>query len=1146
MEPNANNKFGDEPSPSRAHPARRLSAPFAINSASRRRSLFARPDSAGDNRVDGAAPSDPDKTNSPSAGSTRIPRPASSLSNQPRFTLSDAYKMAEEEEAAAQGSPSPAPRLWRARREPINGKLQKSASPKSGSPKAGSPAALEPRRRQSVGIPFGMRREDTASSVESIGTPPPRRSDVSENDFDEKVRQKTLSRLGLKITSTAKELVRKTSRSSLNNDSPSRSGRSTPNGGGWLSRRLSSRKGGGGSGSASPEKGSPRLEHGPELSRPGSFVLVEDPVSQPATAPVDNRSPEKSFAWQADADFTAGDLQISDSPRVSTGRSNTRIDEIRALEAMMDKSPPETPELPETPQPQPPRNTRIDELRALEAETALQFEAPKFEAPILEEALDIQSRPPETASQQEDKAARNWKVSPQGPKVDEHRTREIERLSRRALATARLDAIREQAARSQSRSPVQSRSPSPELVRTPSRDPLKPLSPGQTRAAAPPPPEFEPARVPSRELFKAPKPASEPEPVPEPVPEPESEPEPVPIPEPVPEPKPISEPKPVSEPKRTRTRDLPGVTPPTTQDKPVDEVVVLEVPAQSPEKKVHRPAGDNNAGRFRSGGEAARQRAAERAKSDIKPTVGFAGLRRESSGESGSEKRSSIAHSDSDPTERIEREMQLFAPMDNYSERGSLRAPSPEEDDDEEDDAVEETPRPVRVDPMTLPTPRVTGAFVETPLTIRAEKLGVSIVDIAPKTGHQERGPAVTDELDLGANILDAEAISMAKATLLRGWKAGLASRNPRNTLPARGERAGSRSSSLGTHRRARSASRARTPLVNSARPPTVHDDLLQIKQANQYDDSTLDDLADMLSGQDGAAGAWTGRQIKAGQDSRNISEAQRELEVYDRMSKSLETGLLGIRSAKQGIERLEGKVSHSEGKETKEAKETKGAQVKVEHDIPHIAHSAGKSAACPACQTHAHAHDDGASYIRLRLPRLWHRQPRFRFTLLGLLLFLLSSWYLAETAICAKYCKPQVCYAGQPCVWSPDDPTWGNSIPVKLDQWLTGGHGRDYVRRVRPDVEDWVADVWDVATGTDLGDVNISRLSWEQKRQHRRRLMKRELARSRAATVAPEDKIKFDAWKEARLAKERAEGAAQMGYAADQDESMARDEAVR
>jgi hypothetical protein len=1128
MEPNAIDKFGDEPSPSPAHPARRLSAPFAINSASRRRSLFGRPESAGDNRVDGPAPSNLIKNNSPSTGSTRIPRPASSLSNQPRFTLSDAYRMAEEEEAAAQGSPSPAPRLWRARREPINGKLQKSASPKSGSPKTGSPGASEPRRRQSAGIPFGVKREDTASSVESIGTPPPRRSDVSENDVDERVRQKTLSRLGLKITSTAKELVRKTSRSSLNNESPSRSGRSTPNGGGWLSRRLSSRKGGG-SGNASPEKGSPRLEQGPELSRPGSFVLVEDPISQPATAPADLRSPEKSFAWQADADFTAGDLQISDSPRVSTGRSNTRIDEIRALEAMMENTPPETPELPETPKP--PRNTRIDELRALEAETAL-----KFEAPILGEASDIQSQPPEAGSQPEDKAARNWKVSPQGPKVDEHRTREIERLSRRALATARLDAIREQAARSQSRSPVQSRSPSPELVRIPSRDPLKTLSPGQTKVAAPPPPEFEPVRVPSRELFKAPKPASEPEPIPAPAPEPE--------------PEPVSVPEPVSEPKRIETREPPEVTPPTAQDKPVDEAVVLEVPAQLPEKKVHRPAGDNNASRFRSGGEAARQRAAERAKSDVKPTVGFAGLRRESLGESGAEKRSSIAHSDSDPTERIEREMQLFAPTDNYSERGSLRAPSPEEDDDDDDDddddydGVEETPRPVRVDPMTLPTPRVTGAFVETPLTIRAEKLGVSVVDMAPKTGHQERGTTVTNELDIGANILDAEAISMAKATLLRGRKAGLASRNPRNTLSARGERAGSRSSSLATHRRARSASRARTPLLNSARPPTVHDDLLQIKQANQYDDSTLDDLADMLSGQDGAAGAWTGRQIKVEQDSRNISEAQRELEVYDRMSKSLETGLLGIRSAKQGIERLEGKVSHAEGKEAKEAREIKGALVKVEHDIPHIAHGAGKSAACPACQTQAH--DDGASYIRLPLPRLWDRQPRFRFSFLGLLLFLLSSWYLAETAVCAKYCKPQVCYAGQPCVWSPDDPTWGNSIPVKLDQWLTGGHGRVYVRRVRPDVEDWVANVWDVATGTDLEDVDISHLSWEQKRQHRRRLMKRELARSRAAPVAPDNKAKYNAWKEARLAKERAEGAAQMGYAVDQDESMARDEAVR
>ncbi|KAK1828200.1 hypothetical protein QBC39DRAFT_313442 [Podospora conica] len=1100
MESNAIGKSGDEPSPSPAHPTRRISAPFAINSASRRRSLFSRPESAGgDNKADGGAPSDAVNNNnnkSPSTGNTKIPRPASSLSNQPRFTLSDAYKMAEEEEAAAQGSPSPAPRLWRSRREPINGKLQKNASPKTGSPKTGSPGAgaLEPRRRQSVGIPFGMKREDTASSMESLGTPPPRRSDVSENDVDERVRQKTLSRLGLKITSTAKELVRKTSRSSLNNDSPSRSGRSTPNGGGWLSRRLSSRKGGGGSGSASPEKGSPRLEPGPGLSRPGSFVLVEDPIAQPATAPADNRSPEKSFAWQADADFTAGDLQISDSPRVSTGRSNTRIDEIRALEAMMDKSPPGTPDLPETPQP--PRNTRIDELRALEAETALQFE-PR----ALAEAPVIQRQTPEAESQQEDKAPRNWKVSPQEPKVDEHRSREIERLSRRALATARLDAIREQAARSRSRSPVQSRSPSPELVRTPSRDPLKTLSPGQTKAAALPPPEFEPP-APVRE----PATAREPAPAREPVPEPE----------------------------RTSTKEPPKAAQDKPVDKAVDEAVVLEAPAQVPEKKVHRSADDNNAGRFRSGGEAARQRAAERAKSDVKPTVGFAGLRRGSGGESGSEKRSSVANSESDPTERIEREMQLFAPMDNYSERGSLRAPSPEDDDDDDDDddhVAEETPRPVRVDPMTLPTPRVTGAFVETPLTIRAEKLGVSIVDMAPKTSHQERGPAATNALDIGANILEAEAVSIAKATLLRGRKTSLASRGPRNTLSARGERAGSRSSSLATHRRARSASRARTPLVNSARPPTVHDDLLQIKQANQYDDSTLDDLADMLSGQDGAAGAWTGRQIKVEPDSRNMSEAQRELEVYDRMSKSLETGLLGIRSAKQGIERLEDKVSH-------------GTRVKVEHGIPHIAHGAGKSAACPACQTQAN--DDSASYVKLPLPRLWHRQPRFRFTLVGLLLFLLSFWYLAETAVCAKYCKPQVCYAGQPCVWSPDDPTWGNSIPVKLDQWLTGGHGRDYVRRVRPDVEDWVADVWDVATGTELEDVDISRLSWNQKRQHRRRLMKRKLARSRKETVAPENKAKFDAWREARLAKERAEGAAQMGYAVDQDESMARDEAVR
>jgi hypothetical protein len=179
-----------------------------------------------------------------SSANTKIPRPASTRPSIPRrpVSTSDAWQMAldEEQKEAAQGSPSPAPRSWR--RPPVSdGKLQK--------------ARMPARRRTTK--PGEVRREDTASSVESPGTPV-RKSDVSESDFDEKLRQHAMeqgssedlsqrgsglfskSRLGIKISETAKELVRKTSRNSLEGDSPSRAARSPRDS--WISRRLSARK----------------------------------------------------------------------------------------------------------------------------------------------------------------------------------------------------------------------------------------------------------------------------------------------------------------------------------------------------------------------------------------------------------------------------------------------------------------------------------------------------------------------------------------------------------------------------------------------------------------------------------------------------------------------------------------------------------------------------------------------------------------------------------------------------------------------------------------------------------------------------------------------------------------------------------------
>jgi hypothetical protein len=121
-------------------------------------------------------------------------------------------------------------------------------------------------------------------------------------------------------------------------------------------------------------------------------------------------------------------------------------------------------------------------------------------------------------------------------------------------------------------------------------------------------------------------------------------------------------------------------------------------------------------------------------------------------------------------------------------------------------------------------------------------------------------------------------------------------------------------------------------------------------------------------------------------------------------------------------------------------------------------------------------------------------------------------------------YCRPTTCPASKsPCVWSFDDPTdFGTAIPIKLDQWITGGTGRQVASVVYEEAHDWVAEIQDLALGRDIEDVDIETLSPEQKRRRRRRLRKKGLLTVREPR--PEEQAKWDEWRAARLAKERGE----------------------
>jgi hypothetical protein len=129
--------------------------------------------------------------------------------------------------------------------------------------------------------------------------------------------------------------------------------------------------------------------------------------------------------------------------------------------------------------------------------------------------------------------------------------------------------------------------------------------------------------------------------------------------------------------------------------------------------------------------------------------------------------------------------------------------------------------------------------------------------------------------------------------------------------------------------------------------------------------------------------------------------------------------------------------------------------------------------------------------------------------------------------------------------VWSIDDPSFGTAIPIKLDQWATGGQGRVFLDARKEDFSDWLADALDMYYDRDITEIDISGMTFHQKRQHRRRLRRKGLQQT--PPVSAEHQAKLDAWHQARMAKERAIEAREMGYdiSDEDDETVGGDQRV-
>jgi hypothetical protein len=1009
-----------------------IAPPFTIKPYSQRKKLLSPYPLAQEEEaaVRRSAESHPDNLKMSSPIDTRIPRPKQPAASRPRqeLTLAESMRLADEEDAARAGSPSPAPRSWRASPGDNDERRMREILSQP-------PVEFNPRRRS------GLSRDDTVSS---IGSATSKRSDVSGSSGgsasrrtgrfgEDRLRMEEeqagqggifsrVRRIGPKVAETGKELARKVSNGSMEGSSPQRGWRRS-----WGSRAKEDKD------ALRRFMSQPDATETQDAIRDGGGDTEDSSIDlpRPSTARAVDGTPQKNLAWGDETEFTPANLQVSDSPPVRLGRTNTLLDEIRAREEEVAEQFASDPPASRT------QNTKLDDIRAAEEEARRKFPVDSVETSNDSSQALLAAERTETKSSMASAANRTSQASD-----DADRAKEIQKLSRKALASARLDELREQSRLRRSASP-----PTQQQLTGNGGDNSGPTTYGEDGVRLPNTPVT---------VFRQSRRNQEPPPNDESQAKAEL----------------VKRLKSSSDQSRNLLRRLARAT----------------STSPAPETKSDKETDPPNS---RGGG-----LRADKSSPDINPqdekrlTVGFAGFSREPrdsrdvSAERNSDKRSSMAASEADPVDRIEAEAQLFAPMENHSEPGSVRAPSPTSSDDEKDDSnpVEETPRAVRVDPMTLPTPKVTGAYVETPAPIKSEPLAKDLsiheTQPAPKPGAKE------------------SLSSVIVSSFLRGRRASSSPRKASST----DDKPSQRASSAMTSRRSKSSSRTRT-VRNSAKIPSVKDDLLDIHRAHQIDDSTLDDLGDLLN-------ADSPLQIKEEQDSNRSEQLgiqpllkeevddEQELERMKRMDKSLKSTLLGVRTAKHGIEQLEDVVSHAK-------------PVPVQH-ADNLNPTSHDPSTCPHCTMGVP--NNSVAYLHIPVPRLYQRYP-FRFTLLGLLLFLISSWLLTETVTCAVYCRREYCYPGEPCDWSPDDPYFGSAIPVKLDQFVTGGKGRIWYNEVSTEVSDWLMDVEDVLLGRDIKKVDVNTLPGpEARRQHRRRLRKKGLLKE--VTEAPEHRAKFAQWR--------------------------------
>ncbi|OGE48104.1 hypothetical protein PENARI_c032G10249 [Penicillium arizonense] len=307
-------------------------------------------------------------------------------------------------------------------------------------------------------------------------------------------------------------------------------------------------------------------------------------------------------------------------------------------------------------------------------------------------------------------------------------------------------------------------------------------------------------------------------------------------------------------------------------------------------------------------------------------------------------------------------------------------------------------------------TPRVTGAWIDTPMTERVA----------------DRMPELPE--DLTRDIVPPRAASEKKAVAPPAKPAEPVTSKPEETKPVE-----SKQEQPPPEPKPEKQSRAPLPrphLPKSALEAVIED--ASSGKDDEFGNDTLESLRGMMDDDDGPAELKIEEEDEEAYEKAVLEKlaqadtAQNDQVDLGSVNDKLNSLMRHISEVKKGLDGLEGQVNRAATISKSSFPTEKGSKQ------PSHIHT-GET--CKDCGTHS----DGRVYAALPVPRLWKRSPtsrRLQMTNLGWVTLISISWYIIECLMCEQYSRPEITETCEGYCLRPDAPSFPFVTVTMLWRW--------------------------------------------------------------------------------------------------------------